>query len=446
MRSQTFGILSPDPDYIVRVTESLGSGPVRVVSGTDASALEEIAFADVPCGVLIIEQGLALVDCVLDLLGEVRKRRPDTAVVVRAKSPATAWVVEAMQRGASDVIDSQVDCEALPERLRALIPDHQALQSGLVAVDRSSRELLALAQRLAASSATVMIAGESGSGKEVYAQFMHQHSPRKDGPFVAINCAAIPENMLEAILFGYEKGAFTGATEARPGKFEQADGGTLLLDEISEMPLALQAKILRVLQEREAERLGGKKVVALDVRVIATTNRDLKAEVAGGRFREDLYYRLNVLPLHLPGLRARRDDIQPLAESFLQRHAEQPCRLSQRAIDKLLGHDWPGNVRELENVIQRALVLRSGAFIRADDIRFEDMSGPARQTFAQPESGTTQPAALGDAIQDQEARLILDALKIANGKRKQAAERLGISPRTLRYKLARIREAGHSVP
>src|SRR3954471_3927049 len=231
------------------------------------------------------------------------------------------------------------------------------LDSDLVACALPSRRLAALARRVAASDCTVLIVGESGTGKEVLARFIHRCSPRSRQPFIAVNCAAIPENMLEAMLFGYERGAFTGAHAAHPGKFEQAQGGTLLLDEVTEMPLALQAKLLRVLQEREVERLGGRTPVSLDVRVLATTNRNLRAEVAAGRFREDLYYRLNVFPLALAPLRVRRDDVLPLAMQLLSgrcRPGDKIPALSAEAAHLLLTYPWPGNVRELDNLLQRA--------------------------------------------------------------------------------------------
>jgi two-component system response regulator FlrC len=267
---------------------------------------------------------------------------------------------------------------------------------------------------------------------------------------VAINCAAIPENMLEAVLFGYEKGAFTGAYQARPGKFEQAQGGTLLLDEISEMDLGLQAKLLRVLQEREVERLGGREMVALDVRVLATSNRVMRDEVAAGRFREDLFYRLNVFPLHLTPLRERPSDILPIAERLIERHCQPGVpvpSLCPSAERLLLSYAWPGNVRELENVLQRAMILMAGDCIEACDLHFE-LGGPG--------VGAAQPAAeiaadsaaehLEADLRNHEQSLILEALAAGNGSRKAAAERLGISPRTLRYKLARMREDGIAVP
>src|ERR1700760_4075837 len=248
------------------------------------------------------------------------------------------------------------------------------MEADPVACAPTSMRLIELSRRVAASDCTVLIVGESGTGKEVLARFIHRCSPRRTQPFIAVNCAAIPENMLEAMLFGYERGAFTGAHAAHPGKFEQAQGGTLLLDEITEMPLGLQAKLLRVLQEREVERLGGRTPIALDVRVLATTNRRLREEVAAGRFREDLYYRLNVFPLALAPLRQRRDDILPLAMQLLglrSRVGESIPALSAEAAQLLLTYSWPGNVRELDNLLQRAQILVTGAIIGPEHIQFE---------------------------------------------------------------------------
>jgi len=320
---------------------------------------------------------------------------------------------------------------------------HTPLPSDLIVTAEVSRRLAELARRVAASDCTVLIAGESGTGKEVLARFIHRNSPRADRAFVAVNCAAIPENMLEAILFGYERGAFTGAHAAHPGKFEQAQGGTLLLDEVTEMPLGLQAKLLRVLQEREVERLGGRTPVALDVRVLATTNRNLRGEVAAGRFREDLYYRLNVFPLTTAPLRERRDDVLPLAMHMLNarcRPGERIPALSAEAAHVLLTHTWPGNVRELDNVMQRALILASGAVIQAENIHIECTGDSAPSTGQPVASG-----ALSESVSAAERDLILEALRTDNGNRQAMAKRLGISPRTLRYKLAKLREAGVEV-
>ena len=307
-----------------------------------------------------------------------------------------------------------------------------------VASDPKTGRLLAIAERVAATNVTVCISGESGCGKEVFARYIHDESSRRHQPFVAINCAAIPENMLEALLFGHEKGAFTGASGAHPGKFEQANGGTLLLDEISEMDLGLQAKLLRVLQEREVERLGGVSPIALDVRVLATTNRDLRQQVATGRFREDLYYRLNVFPLHIPPLRERPGDILPLAKMALGRHRIEPAGVVEFTDDARLAleaYAWPGNVRELENLIQRSLILLGGNTIGAQDLIFEDSL----------ESGEAATG-LEAGLKNREYQMIIDALKNMNLKRNATAESLGISPRTLRYKLARMRECGIAIP
>jgi two-component system response regulator FlrC len=299
----------------------------------------------------------------------------------------------------------------------------------------------------------------------VLARYIHQQSPRASGPFIAINCAAIPDNMLEATLFGHEKGAFTGAVTAQPGKFELADGGTILLDEISEMPLGLQAKLLRVLQEREVERVGARKPINLDIRVLATSNRDLAGEVAAGRFREDLYYRLSVFPLAWRPLRERPADILPLAERLLAKHVKKmnqaPVRLSESAAQSLVQHQWPGNVRELDNAIQRALILQQGGVIQAQDLCLHAPIGQSVQAaaprlavvpavappMAQPvESPSAVDAgALGEDLRRREFQVIIDTLRAERGRRKEAAERLGISPRTLRYKLAQMRDAGMDV-
>lgn len=316
-----------------------------------------------------------------------------------------------------------------------------------VAVADASQQLIQLAARVAGTDCTVLIEAESGTGKEVLARFIHRQSQRAAKPFVAVNCAAIPESMLESLLFGHERGAFTGAHAVHPGKFEQAQGGTLLLDEISEMPLGLQSKLLRVLQEKEVERLGGRGSLSLDVRVIATTNRRLRDDVSAGRFREDLYFRLNVFPLTVLPLRERRDDILPLATQRLAINTpagQSIPALSADAAHLLLTYRWPGNVRELDNVLQRALILVQGAVIEAEHLHFE---APRRESDA---AGRTLRAldssALAESLENRENELILTALTQDGVTRKAVAQRLGISPRTLRYKMARMRRAGIAVP
>ena len=313
-----------------------------------------------------------------------------------------------------------------------------------VAVDASSRLVVDLARRVAGTDCTVLIVGESGTGKEVLARLIHRASPRAGKPFIAVNCAAIPENMLEAMLFGYERGSFTGATNAHAGKFEQAQGGTLLLDEITEMPLSLQAKLLRVLQEREVERLGSRQLISLDVRVLATTNRHLRTEVQAGRFREDLFYRLCVFPLAIAALRDRRDDVLPLAMQMLAVRCRPGTRvpaLSADAAQLLLTYEWPGNIRELDNLLQRALILTQGPVIGPAQLRFESVTDVPTQIRTGARAATVTSLALRGSLREAERDLILGALG-DGATRREVAERLGISPRTLRYKLARLKAEG----
>jgi two-component system response regulator FlrC len=302
-----------------------------------------------------------------ELLRKVRVTNPELPFVIITAHGSVEGAVDAMREGATDYLLKPFEAEVLLDMVSRMEPLRKGGASDVIMADPETAKVYALAQKVASNDASILISGESGCGKEVLAQYLHSHSTRVDQPFVAVNCAAIPENMLESMLFGYEKGAYTGAHQARAGKFEQANGGTILLDEVSEMPLALQAKLLRVLQERELERLGGDKVIDLDVRVIATTNRNLVEEVAEGRFREDLYYRLNVFPLHLAPLRERRADILPLAELFLSKYqpADRPLKLDIAAAEKIRRATWQGNVRELENCIQRAVNSESTRWVSA---------------------------------------------------------------------------------
>lgn len=383
----------------------------------------------------------------LGLLHYLQQHYPKLPLLLMTAYATIGSAVNAIKLGAVDYLAKPFAPEVLLNQVSRYLPLKPNTEQAVVADDKSLA-LLALAQRVAASDASVMIMGPSGSGKEVLARYIHQHSSRAAQAFVAINCAAIPENMLEATLFGYEKGAFTGAYQACPGKFEQAQGGTLLLDEISEMDLSLQAKLLRVLQEREVERLGGRKTIKLDVRVLATSNRDLKAVVAAGGFREDLYYRINVFPLTWPALNQRPADILPLAGHLLAKHCkalnivEVPA-LNEHARRRLLNHRWPGNVRELDNVIQRALILRSGAAITANDIIIDVQDVPLS---ADDIGFATEPERLGEELKAQEHVIILETLAQCQGSRKLVAEKLGISARTLRYKMARMRDMGIQLP
>ncbi|MCF6283048.1 MAG: sigma-54 dependent transcriptional regulator [Candidatus Polarisedimenticolaceae bacterium] len=383
------------------------------------------------------------------LLEQIKVLYPAIPVLMMSAYGTIEKAVTAMRGGAVDYLVKPFEAEALLEKVEQLVPSVQPQQQHqeMVAEDLQTRELVELARRVATSNATVLLKGASGTGKEVFARLIHNASERRDGPFVAINCAAIPEDMLEAILFGYEKGAYTGALKRTAGKFEQAQGGTLLLDEISEMSLGLQAKLLRVLQEREVERLGGSEMISLDLRVLATTNRNLREEVAAGRFREDLFYRLNVFPLTLPPLRERPRDIMPLAHFLIQRQL-QPGQVaptfSEKAIQLLLAHSWPGNIRELDNLMQRTLILNDSQIIDVSDLSFE----ADQITLAPPktENEALNHGQLTDDLKSVEEQMILDALHSERGCRKDVADKLGISPRTLRYKIARMRDAGVAIP
>lgn len=446
-------------------TLSLGGHDYRAVDCAESAllALKEDAFS-----LVVSDVNMPGMDG-HQLLAQIRARYPQLPVLLMTAYGAVERAVDAIRQGAADYLVKPFEPRALLELVarHALGRLGGGEQDGPVAVEPASRQLLELAARVAQSDSTVMITGESGTGKEVLARYIHQRSPRADGPFIAINCAAIPDNMLEATLFGHEKGAFTGAVTAQPGKFELADGGTILLDEISEMPLGLQAKLLRVLQEREVERVGARKPLSLDIRVLATSNRDLAGEVAAGRFREDLYYRLSVFPLAWRPLRERPADIPPLAERLLARHVKKmnhaPVRLSEAAVRCLVQHGWPGNVRELDNAIQRALILQQGGQIQPEDLCLDTAIGQAVQISlprlavvpaappaaplsvadAVPAGG--EAGALGEDLRRREFQVIIDTLRSERGRRKEAAERLGISPRTLRYKLAQMRDAGMDV-
>ncbi|MEM7564422.1 MAG: sigma-54 dependent transcriptional regulator [Pseudomonadota bacterium] len=379
-----------------------------------------------------------------ELLSSIRRRQMDVPVILMTAYGSIPQAVDAIQAGAVDYLVKPFEVTSLVNTVRKQISIPDVSDEDLVAVDPASQETLKMARRVAETEATVLLNGESGVGKEVYSRFIHQNSMRAKHPFVAINCAAIPENMLEAVLFGYEKGAFTGAHKATMGKFEQAQGGTLLLDEITEMDLGLQAKILRVLQEKEVERLGSTQIIELDVRIIATTNRDLKQEVAAKRFREDLFYRLNVFPIPIPALRQRSEDIVPIAHKILAKYsraAGESIRLSDAACESLSQHQWPGNVRELDNVIQRALIMKQGNEIQPQDILLESASVQLNVEPYLEDSGR-----LHSDLRDREAEVILETLRQFKGSRKKTAEKLGISPRTLRYKLARLRDSGAAVP
>ena len=378
------------------------------------------------------------------LLLNIKRQVPELPILLMTAYGSINNAVQAMRDGAVDYLIKPFEPEVLVAKVQQYRRQIITSVGNPVAEDPSSKALLALALKVVNTEATVMITGPSGTGKEVLARYIHDNSKRAAHPFVAINCAAIPENMLEATLFGYEKGAFTGAHQATPGKFEQAQNGTLLLDEISEMDLQLQAKILRVLQEREVERLGGKKIIPLNVRVLATSNRDLLAAVKEGKFREDLYYRLNVFPLQWLPLKDRPLDIVPMAKHLLARYAGLDKRdvpvLSKASQHCLQQYDWPGNIREMGNVMQRALILCQGDEITPEDLQLELFA------IEKPEpNNNTAFSGLDNDMKNHEFSVILEKMEAYDGNRQKVAESLGISPRTLRYKLAKMRDSGITV-
>jgi two-component system response regulator FlrC len=432
-------VVEDDAGLREALLDTLRAAGLAATAAADAAAALRVLDTE-PVALVISDVQMPGLDG-YQLLTSIKRLRPDLPVVLMTAYGTVAQAVAAMREGATDYIVKPFDAQSLIDMARRQLAA-RVVPTAMVAVDPEAQRILSLARKMAQTEATVLITGESGTGKEVYARFVRDHSLRADKPFVAINCAAIPENMLEATLFGYEKGAFTGASGAHPGKFEQAQGGTLLLDEISEMDLGLQAKILRVLQEREVERLGSTRTIRLDVRLIATSNRDLPEEVKAGRFRADLYYRLNVMSLRLPALRERPGDILPLARRAIQscaRGGQIAVTLTPDAERKLLEYAWPGNARELTNIVQRAAWLATGGQIQAAEL---DLGSGGRS--AEPSDASLDPADAGldHDLKERERELILTTLAATGGSRKLAAERLGISPRTLRHKLQHLKAAG----
>jgi len=428
---------------------------MAMAAGAKVSHVETIAAAT---HALRAGQGadLLLVDYDLDiaaLIAANEAERIRAPVVACGVDPDAKRAGDAIRAGAKEFIPLPPEAEMIAAVLAAVSDDNKPM----VVRDPAMKAVIDLADQVAASEASILITGESGSGKEVIARYLHQKSRRVSKPFISVNCAAIPENLLESELFGHEKGAFTGALARRIGKFEEANGGTLLLDEISEMDARLQAKLLRALQEREIDRVGGSKPVKVDIRILATSNRDLAQAVKDGTFREDLLYRLNVVNLRLPPLRERPADIVALAEFFVKKYAaangapERP--LSAEARRRLTAHRWPGNVRELENAMHRAVLLATGAEIEEGAIRLPDgqpLAPADAGTRAAQAAATAAEAAsrgfVGQTVAEMEQQLILDTLEHCLGNRTHAANILGISIRTLRNKLKEYSEAGVSVP
>jgi DNA-binding NtrC family response regulator len=447
MQTHSILIVEDDPDVRAMLTRMLGCGGYVVDSAADGSeALDK--FRDNRFNLVITDVRLPQMNG-LQLLGEIKQAEPQVPVIVITGYGSVQNAVEAMQGGASDYLLKPFSNEALQAAIsRAGIvsqerstvrPDRGtfAAERRIVTRDPQFLGLLKVAENIAASSATVLVQGESGTGKELLARFIHERGGRRDEPYVAVNCAALPDTLAESELFGHEKGAFTGAVTRKIGKFEAAGRGTIVLDEISEMSPPLQAKLLRVLQERQVDRIGSNRPVSMEARVIAVSNIDLKDAVAAGKFRKDLFYRVNVVPLKIPPLRERREDIQLLARHFCETYGRMNGReavVSETAMDLLLRHSWPGNIRELENTIERAVLMGEGTEIAPQDLILDGDDATAGC------AGSAHIRA-GVTVRDMERKLITTTLQAVNESRAQAAEMLGISIRTLRNKLKEYREA-----
>ena len=385
-----------------------------------------------------------------EFLAQIRRQNALVPVVMMTAYGSVETAVEAMKAGATDFLLKPFSLDHLMQvvrkalEVRELRDENRQLKAELgrryefdniIGHSEPMQEIFATIERVAPTRATVLLTGESGVGKDLIARAIHFHSPRKDRPLVKINCSALPENLMESELFGYEKGAFTGAQTAKPGKFEQADTGTVFLDEIGDVPAPIQVKLLRVLQEREFERLGSNVTRHIDIRLVAATNQDLRAALEQGTFREDLYYRLNVVPLNIPPLRERKADIPALARRFVERLAPETGSrvqgITEAAVEKLVGYHWPGNIRELENVIERSLVMAAGAELDAGDIRLDSAPRPRAQ-------GEPHFLPEGMNLDQYEQDIIREALRRADGNKSQAARLLGLTRNALRYRLTQM--------
>jgi DNA-binding NtrC family response regulator len=381
----------------------------------------------------------------MELLEKIRAQNDGAPVIVMSAYSTVENAVEAMKKGAVDFIPKPFSLDHLSVvvekalEVRKLRNENRELREALgqkyqfeniIGRSAAMQEIFATVTRVAGTRATVLLAGESGVGKDMIARAIHHHSPRRDRPFVKINCTAIPENLMESELFGYEKGAFTGANVSKPGKFETADTGTVFLDEIGDVPAAIQVKLLRVLQDREFERLGSNRTMHTDVRVVAATNVDLRAALEQGTFREDLYYRLNVVPMDIPPLRERKEDIPYLVEHFARKFGGE---ISEPAMERLMSYHWPGNVRELENVVERSILLAKGPRVEPDDVKI-DTAGARPRAVATTDHFLPE----GMTLDEYEQSIIREALKRANGNKSQAARLLGLTRNALRYRLAQM--------
>jgi two-component system response regulator FlrC len=439
-------ILIVDEDPGMRAALAQGLSRAGYAVETAAGAGEALASIGRSAADLLLADPYPPAGGGVEFLRRVKAAAPRLPVIVLTAGGTVAGAVDAMQAGACDYLLKPLPPEPLLAAIRralnggasAAAPPRRAAPSpaaDFITRDPETAAMLETARRVAATAATVLIQGESGTGKELLARFIHRHSPRAEGPYVAVNCAALPETLAESELFGHEKGAFTGALGRKTGKFELAHRGTLILDEIGEMPLSLQAKLLRALQEKAIDRIGGREPVPVDVRIVAVTNRDLAAAAAAGSFREDLFYRINVMPLRIPPLRERPGDIARLAEHFRQAANAELGKavrgFTPEALEALNRHGWRGNVRELENTVARAVILAEGEWVEPRHLR---LGGAVDAPAARVSIGA------GTTVWEMERRLILGTLAEVDQNRTRAAEMLGISIRTLRNKLREYRE------
>ena len=425
-----------------------GASQIAVARGAKVTQADNIdsALATLRSGssadIIMIDSGLNIKKLVYNLDSE----RINVPVVACGINDDSKTAIQAIKAGAQEYIPLPPDQNLISAIFEAIVEE----SSSIIHSDKKMAETLKLADQVASSDASIFVVGKSGTGKELMARYIHNKSLRKSSPFIAINCAAIPENLMESELFGYEKGSFTGAVARRLGKFEEATNGTLLLDEISEMDVRLQAKLLRAIQEKEIDRIGGRKPVKINVRIIATSNRNLEHEIANGKFREDLYFRLNVITITVPDLKDRPDDIEPLTNFFVKKYSEanglDEINISTEALSLLKNYEWPGNVRELENTIHRGVLLANNRTITPEEIVIQNQTGLTTSNIPAPLPNNTGSELVGKTVAEVEQELIIDTLNHCLGNRTHAANILGISIRTLRNKLRHYNELGASVP
>lgn len=438
-------VVGDHPDIRTEVSRNLNSAGFQAETVSSGSEAFE-RFSTTKYSLVISDEQISGIGC-LDLLNSVKKISPQIPMIIMTANGSVHNAVEAMQAGAADYLLRPFSSESLEKTVKRAIgsvngnggslstpkkSDRPVTGKNIITHNQKILDILKQARGVAPSNATVLIQGPSGTGKELLAAYVHQHSRHPEAPYVALNCAALPDTLAESELFGHEKGSFTGAVGRKIGKFEQANKGTVVLDEISEMPLPLQAKLLRVLQEKEVDRIGGTRPVPIDARVVAITNVNLKTAVAEGKFREDLYYRINVIPLILPPLRERKDDIELLTHHFLEKFSlanhKKIAVIEKAALNLLLDHDWKGNVRELENVIERAVLISDGQCVFSEHLLLDSSESRA-------ESADRFEVQAGCTVRQMEKKLIFQTLKEVDDNRTQAAELLGVSIRTLRNKL-----------